>query len=192
MLLAPEGLEALEVELEPAFVMVDYADGVDPDDAFVALQEDWGHTVLRPLRGVDVEQLHNVRHLPFWFSIFLAVVAAATLTFVLLVTIRRRRHDLALLRTLGFERRQLRSTVFSQSLILVVPGTALGIIGGLVVGRLAWSATAQSMGAPEVQVAPIAGMVAVLAASIVLACGVAAIPARLAARARPAEVLRTE
>ena len=191
-LLAPSGLEALGAYPEPPLLLVEYADGVDPDEAYAALREDWGNTVLRPIRGVDVEQLHNVRYLPLWFSGFLAVVAAATLAFVLVVTIRRRRHDLALLRTFGFERRQLRSTVFVQAVTLVLPGTLLGILAGVVVGRLAWSATANGMGAPEVQVAPVAAAVAVFVASLLLACVVAAVPARLAARAHPAQVLRTE
>ena len=191
-LLTPEGLEAIGAESEPPLVMVRYAEGVDPDEAYETLQEGWGHTVLRPIRGVDVEQLHNVRHLPLWFSALLAVVAAATLAFVLLVTIRRRRHDLALLRTFGFERRQLRSTVFVQAVTLVLPGTLLGILAGVVIGRLAWTATANGMGAPEVQVTPAVAAIAVFAVSLLLACVVAAVPARLAARAHPAEVLRTE
>lgn len=186
------GLEALEAEQDAAMVLVRYADGVDPDEAYAELREDWGHTVLRPIRSLDVEQLHYVRHLPLWFSVFLSAVAAATLAFVLIVTIRRRRHDLALLRTLGFDRRQLRSTVFVQSLALVLPGTILGIVGGLVVGRLAWSATVRGMGAPEVQVAPVAAVAGVLVAAVVLALGVAAVPGRLAAQTRPAQVLRTE
>jgi hypothetical protein len=192
VLLTPEGLEALEAEEDAAMVLVRYADGVDPDEAYDALREDWGHTVLRPIRSLDVEQLHDVRHLPLWFSLLLSVVAAATLAFVLVVTIRRRRHDLALLRTLGFDRRQLRSTVLVQSLTLVLPGTILGIVGGLVVGRLAWSATARAMGAPEVQVAPVLAVAGVLAGAIVLAWGVAAIPGRLAARTHPAQILRAE
>ena len=191
-LLTPSGLEAIGAFPQPPVVLVKYADGVDPDEAYAALQEDWGMTVLRPIRGVDVEQLHAVRYLPLWFSVFLAVVAAATLAFVLVVTIRRRRHDLALLRTFGFERRQLRSTVFVQSLILVLPGTLLGILGGMVVGRLAWTATAEGMGAPAVQVAPVAAIVAVFVGALLLACGVAAVPARLASRSHPAQVLRTE
>jgi hypothetical protein len=191
-LLTPEGFEALEAELEPATVLVTYADGVDPDEAYDALREDWGNTVLRPIRGVDVEQLHNVRHLPLWFSVFLAAVAAATLAFVLAVTIRQRRRDLALLRTLGFERRQLRSTVMVQSLVLVVPGTLLGILAGVVVGRLAWSATAESMGAPEVHAAPILAIVLVLAGAVLVAVLVATVPAQIASRTHPALVLRAE
>ena len=191
-LLTPSGLEAIGAFPQPPVVLLRYADGVDPDEAYAALREDWGNTVLRPIRGVDVEQLHDVRYLPLWFSVFLAVVAAATLAFVLVITIRRRRHDLALLRTLGFERRQLRSTVFVQSVILVLPGTLLGILGGIVVGRLAWTATATGMGAPVVHVAPVAAITAVLAAALLVACVVAAVPARLASRAHPAQVLRTE
>jgi len=57
---------------------------------------------------------------------------------------------------------------------------------------LAWTATTQSMGAPEVQVAPVAAIVAVLVTAILLACAVAFVPAQLAARTHPARVLRSE
>ena len=191
-LLAPSGLEAIGADPEPPFLLVEYADGVDPDEAYAALQEDWGNTVLRPIRGVDVEQLHNVRYLPLWFSALLAVVAAATLAFVLVVTIRRRRHDLALLRTFGFERRQLRSTVFVQAVTLVLPGTLLGILAGVVVGRLAWTGHRERHGCARGAGGPGRGGRRRSRHRCVLACVVAAVPARLASRAHPAQVLRTE
>ncbi len=191
-LVAPEGIERLGGEVEPAFALVDYAPGVDPDEAYATLREDWGNTVLRPIRSVDVEQLHQVRLLPVWFGSLLGAVATITLAFVLVLTIRRRRHDLALLRTLGFEGRQLRTTVRVQALTLVLPGALLGALAGTVAGRVVWTLTARSMGAPEVPVVSLVALAGVVAGAILLGLGVAAVPGRLAARAHPAVILRSE
>jgi ABC-type antimicrobial peptide transport system permease subunit len=127
-----------------------------------------------------------------WFAGVLAVVAATTLAFVLVLTVRRRRHDLALLRTLGFDRRNVRTTVLTQALTLVVPGALLGIVIGLAGGRVAWSLTTDSLGAPSVQVTPVVAAVSVLAGALVIGWLASAIPGRLAARLHPAAVLRTE
>lgn len=191
-LLAPEGIVRLGEELEPTFVLIDYEDGVDPDEAYAALRADWGNTVLRPIRTVDVDQLHAVRMLPVWFSGLVGVVAVVTLALVLGLTIRRRRHDLALLRTLGFDSRQLRWTVRAQALTLVLPGVLLGAGLGVIAGRGVWTLTAQSMGAPVVPVVPAAAALAVVVGAGLLAWGVSAVPGRLAARAHPATILRTE
>ena len=191
-LFTPEGLERAGTEPEPTGVLVDYARGVDPDDMYAGLQEDWGNTVLRPTRAVDVEQLHNVRHLPVAFSGVLAGVAVVTLAFVLLLTVRTRRRDLALLRTLGFASRQLRATLVVQAVVLVVPAALLGAVGGTVVGRLAWRVTAQGLGAPEVHVLPLATAVGSVVVAAVVTVLVALVPGRVAARAHPANVLRAE
>jgi ABC-type lipoprotein release transport system permease subunit len=190
--LSVDGLSRITEVEGPSFALVEYADGADADEVYGALRDDWGNTVLQPVRGVDVEQLHAVRHLPVWFSAFLATVAVATLLFVLVVTIRRRRRDLAVLRTLGFDRRHVRSTVLAQALTLVLPSAVIGSVVGLAGGRVAWSLTAQSLGAPEVQATPIAALLAVLAAAAGVAVAVALVPGHLAGRIRPAAVLRAE
>lgn len=192
VLLSPEGAERAGASLEPAFVAVDYAAGTDPAEAYASLRKDWGNTVLRPIRSIDLEQLHAVRLLPVAFSGLLGAVAVATLTFVLVLTLRQRRRDLALLRTLGFDSRQLRATLAAQATTLVLPAALLGAVLGAVVARLAWRATAQGMGAPEVHVVPVLAAVCAVLGAAVLANLVAAIPGRLAARAHPASALRTE
>jgi putative ABC transport system permease protein len=191
-LVTPAGLEAAGGEPNPAFVLVDLVDGVDPGVAYAALRQDWGSTVLRPIRASDVERLHAVRQLPVWFSALVAVVAAVTLAFVLTLTIRRRRRDLALLRTLGFDRRQLRSTVAVQAAALVLPAAVAGALIGVAGGRVAWTATVQGLGAPLVQVTPLGALALVIAGSLLVALVVALAPARFAALTRPAQVLRTE
>lgn len=191
-ILTPAGIERAGGELETTFVLVEYAPGVDADVAYRSLREDWGNTVLRPLRATDVNQLHEVRYLPVGFSLLLAVLSVVTLAFVLALTIRRRRRDLALLRTLGFDGRQLRISLAAQATTLVLPAVFLGALGGIVAGRVTWSLTTTNLGAPEVHVAPIAALVAVVVGALVVSSGVAAPPGRAAARARSAVILRTE
>jgi hypothetical protein len=192
MVLSRDGLARVAELDAPAFALVEYADDVDPDEVYAALREDWGNTVLEPVRAIDVDQLHAVRHLPVWFSGLLAVVAVATLAFVLVVTIRRRRRDLALLRTLGFEVRDVRTTVLVQALTLVLPAAVVGSVIGLAGGRLAWALTAEGLGAPEAQATPVLALGAVVVGAAAVAVLVSSVPGRLAARARPALVLRTE
>jgi hypothetical protein len=191
-LFTPDGVRRAGGEPTPSFVLVDYAPEIDPDAGYRALRADWQNTVLRPIRSIDVDQLHRVRQLPVWFSGLLAAVAAVTLAFVLGLTIRRRRHDLALLRTLGFDGRQLRATLLAQATTLVLPAAALGGIAGLIAGRLAWAATAESLGAPDVQVLPVLALVGVVLGALVVANVVATLPGRAAARTRPALVMRAE
>lgn len=192
VLLSPEAVGRAGAALEPTFAAITYASGVDHDEAYAHLQDDWGHTVLRPIRSIDVEQLHAVRLLPVAFGGLLGGVAIATLTFVLVLTVRHRRRDLALLRALGYESRQLRATLAAQATTLVLPAAVLGAALGVAVGRLAWRETAQGLGAPEVHVLPVAAVVGSVLGAVVLANLIAALPGTVAARARPTEALRTE
>jgi hypothetical protein len=191
-LLHPSAIPLLIDEPDPPFVLVRYASGVDEAATYEMLQDEWGNTVLPPTRSIDVDQLHQVRFLPVWFAGLLAVVAAGTLAFVLVLTVRRRRHDLALLRTIGFERRQVRTTVLVQAFALVLPGTLAGVVIGLAAGRVIWSVTADSLGAPSVHVVPVAAAVAVLGGALLVGWLASAVPGRLAGRLHPAAILRTE
>lgn len=191
-ILTPDGVERAGGELEPTFALVEYAPGVDPTVAYDELRDDWGNTVLRPIPTTDIDQLHSVRLLPIAFSLVLAALSVLTLAFVLMLTIRRRRHDLALLRTLGFDGRQLRATLAAQATTLLLPAVVAGAVGGVVVGRLSWTLTVASLGAPQVHVTPTVAGFAVALGALVLGNLMAAIPGRTAARTRPAAVLRSE
>ena len=97
---------------------------------------------------------------------------------------RQRRRDLALLKTIGFVRRQLGAAVAWQASIVALIGIVIGIPLGIVAGRLLWDLFARQIYAvPYPTVSP--GAIALLAAgTIVLANVVAAFPARAAARER--------
>jgi ABC-type lipoprotein release transport system permease subunit len=108
------------------------------------------------------------------------------------MTLRRRRHDLAVLRAMGLRPRQSAACVFWQAMTVAVIGLAVGIPIGIIIGRVSWRWVANST--PLLYVPPLAALAILIAipAAIALANVLAAYPARRAAGVRPAEVLRTE
>ena len=85
--------------------------------------------------------------LPTLLGALLAVLAAATLTHTLISSVRRRRVELAVLRTMGFVRRQVWLSVFWQTATLVAIALVVGIPLGALFGRLAWNLFAEDLGA---------------------------------------------
>jgi hypothetical protein len=121
----------------------------------------------------------------------LAVGAMVALALSLLASVRRRRRDLAVLKTLGFTRAQTTATVAAQALVTAVLADAVGIPVGIAAGRQLWIAFARSIDAVPAPTVPvsvaIAGVVTLLVALVV-----AVVPGRLAARTPAAAVLRVE
>ena len=105
---------------------------------------------------------------------------------------RRRRHDLALLKAIGFTRRQLSATVAWQATVAVAIGTVIGIPLGIIIGRSLWDVFARTIDVvPQPTISPLT--IALIAVSaLLLANVVAAIPARQAARTRTAVLLHAE
>jgi ABC-type antimicrobial peptide transport system permease subunit len=140
----------------------------------------------------EVQALSDISGLPALLGGVLAVLAAATLAHTLLSSVRRRRRDLAMLRTMGFVRRQVWLSVFWQTATLVSIALLIGIPLGALLGRFAWNVFAEDLGAiAEPQVAW-GVFVVIVPAAFVLAGLVATVPAWLAGRARPCVALRTE
>ncbi len=145
-----------------------------------------------PNQGTEIVNLRRIQALPLLLSGILSLAAAAAVAHMLVTSVRRRRRDLAVLKTLGFVRRQVSATVAWQATTVVVIALVVGLPLGLAAGRWTWTLFADQLGViPEPAVAVVASLVAVPAA-LVLANLVAAVPGRLAARTRPSVVLRTE
>ncbi len=141
---------------------------------------------------VAVVSLGDLRSLPYALGVFFALLASATVAHALVTTVRRRRQELAIMRSIGLTRRQSRLAIAWQATIIAAIGVVVGVPLGIVTGRLIWRWLAHSF--PVVYVPPLAAIAIVLVvpASIALANLLAAWPARAAARIRPAEALRTE
>jgi ABC-type lipoprotein release transport system permease subunit len=139
-----------------------------------------------------VVSLGRLRSLPLALGVFFALLASATVAHALVTTVRRRRQELAVLRSIGFTRRQARTAIAWQATLLAVAGLFVGVPLGIVTGRVIWRWLAHSY--PVVYAPPITilAVLVVIPVAIAVANLLAAGPARAAARIRPAEALRTE
>lgn len=140
----------------------------------------------------DIVSFGRVQNLPLLLGVVIGLIAAATLAHTVASSVRRRRADLAILKTIGFVRRQIVSTVAFQATVLIAAALAVGIPGGVALGRWAWLWYADQIGVvPRAEIATAATLL-VVPAALVLANVIAALPGRAAARLRPAVILRTE
>jgi hypothetical protein len=139
-----------------------------------------------------VADLSRIEDLPLALGAFFALLACATVAHALVTTVRRRRHDLAVLRAVGFTRRQTRGAIAWQSSLLAIVGLIVGVPVGIAVGRLTWRWLADEF--PIVYSPPAALLAVLVVAGLALAIAnaLAAGPAHAATRIRPAEALRVE
>jgi ABC-type antimicrobial peptide transport system permease subunit len=140
----------------------------------------------------EVAEIREVRTLPIVLGGFLGLLAIGAVGHALATAVRRRSHDLAVLRTLGMTQWQCRRAVLTQATVLALFGLAFGVPIGLAVGRTVWRVVADYT--PLQYVAPLAATALLLIwpAVLVIANALAAWPGRRAARLRIATVLRAE
>jgi ABC-type antimicrobial peptide transport system permease subunit len=143
-------------------------------------------------RPGDIQDYAGVRDTPLVLGAVLALLAVGTLAHVLLTGVRRRRHDLAMLKTLGLTRAQLLRVVSWQASALAAAALIVGLPLGVLVGRWAWDLFAGSAGVAPGADIPVLLVLLAVPAVLVLANLIAAGPGWAAARLRPALVLRTE
>lgn len=185
---------------DTAFVsdaMVRFEPGADRAAVISALAPLFGRTADEFGEGpsetpADIVSFGRVQNLPLALGLILGFVAAVTVAHNIASSVRRRRSDLAILKTLGFGRGQLRATVAWQATVLVLAALALGVPAGIALGRWIWLLLADQISVVPEAVVSGAATLAVVPGAIILANVFAAIPARSAARLQPALVLRTE
>jgi ABC-type lipoprotein release transport system permease subunit len=136
--------------------------------------------------------LQQVRVLPVFLAGFLALLALGAVGHALTTAVRRRRHDLAVLRALGMTRAQSRWVVVTQASMLAVVGALVGLPLGVALGRTIWRYVAETT--PLLYVPPVAliALLVVVPVALVAANALAAWPGHRAASLRVAQVLRTE
>jgi hypothetical protein len=140
----------------------------------------------------DLGDFGGVEEMPFLIAALFGLAAAAALAHTLLVSIRRRRRDLAVLKTLGFVRRQVLATVAWQATTVAAVGLLVGLPLGVAIGRFGWNVFAEDLGVVPEAVTPIGLTLLVAPAAILLANLIAALPGWTASRTQPAVVLRAE
>jgi len=149
-------------------------------------------SVLPPQRPAEIVNYRSMGTLPAILAGGLAAGAVAGLGLTLVASVRRRRRDFALLKTLGFTRRQLAGAVAWQSTVITAAGLVIGVPLGIAAGRWLWLLFARELSAVPDPVIPAASIALAALAALILANLVAAIPGRSAARTRAALALKSE
>lgn len=143
-------------------------------------------------RPAEIVNYRSLGDTPIELGAVLSGGALVALGLTLLSSVRRRRRDIALLKALGFSRRQVVEAIAVQSTIAVGLGALIGLPIGIVVGRALWDQFATSIHAVPRVVVPTTTLLIIAVAAFALANVIAAIPARLAAQTSPAILLRSE
>lgn len=144
------------------------------------------------LRPVQIVNYRSIGSTPIVLSLGLALGAILALGLTLAASVRRRRRDLALLKTLGFTQRQLAAAVAWQATVAAVIGVVVGIPVGIVVGRELWTLFARNIDAVPYATVPVWSVVLIGVGTLLFANLVAVYPGRIAARIPAALALRAE
>lgn len=158
----------------------------------LTLPMNYGVSVLSVQRPAEIINYRSMGSIPAYLGLGLAAGAAGALGLTLVASVRRRRRDLALLKAIGFTRRQLTSTVAWQATVVVLIGTVVGTPIGIVVGRSLWDLFARQIDAVAQPTMPVLTISLIALGALVLANVVAAVPGQIAARTSTALLLRAE
>jgi hypothetical protein len=194
----PDGLRHLlpDEDLPPDdAILVRFRPGVAPGRAIADLQRRLGSgqfVVQAPERPTDLVNFGQVQAFPLVLGGLLGAFAVLTLVHLLVTSIRRRRRDLAVLKTLGLTSGQVRATVAWQSTTIAAAAVVLGVPAGTAAARWVWLLFAKQLGIVPEPAVPLLALAALGAATILVANLVAVLPGRIAARTSPALVLRSE
>jgi hypothetical protein len=189
-----KGLTSISPDVAFDSVYVTFRKGVDPIDGVQRLKEATAgdaFAVISAQRLGAVRSVQRISAAPWFLGGVLALLAVGTLAHALLLATRRRRRDLAILKTLGFVGGQVRASVAWLAIAIVLPAIVVGLPLGIAVGRWGWRLFAEYLAVVPESIAPAVGTVVVGGAVLGAALVIAAVPAGIAAHVRPADVLRT-
>jgi hypothetical protein len=147
---------------------------------------------LGPQQGAAILNASSMGSQPLTLAPALTAAALLALTLTVLASVRQHRRQLAVLKTLGLRRRQLRATVAWQASTILVIAALAGVPLGVAAGHWAWASFATTVGFVPVTVIPVPALLLGLIALLTAGNLLAAVPAAVAARTPPAAALRAE
>lgn len=144
---------------------------------------------MRPAEIVNAEAMRGV---PIIVGGLLAASAVVGLAVAVALSVRARRGELAILRSLGFTGRQLRTSVRVQATATMVAALVVGAPLGVAAGRLTWRAFSSGLGVVTAPSTPLLALAGLVVGALLVAMAAAAVPARRASRIVPSSGLRVE
>ncbi|MGD0395048.1 MAG: FtsX-like permease family protein, partial [Acidimicrobiales bacterium] len=141
--------------------------------AFAAVPDGGGSgdtiAVVGVQRPAEIVNYRTIGATPTLLVSALALGAVSALALTLVASVRRRRRDLALLKSIGFTQRQLGAAVAWQASVNAVVGIAIGIPLGILVGRWLWVLFARQIYAVPEPSVPVVSVLLVAIGALVLA-----------------------
>ena len=151
--------------------------------ALDALAEVHQGAIIEPRPQAAISNVGRIRNLPYLMTVFVVVLALASLVHALVLATNRNRRALGMLKGLGFVRREVAETVICHATVYAMGALVVAVPLGIIVGRWGWRTVAEQLGVPAVEVVPPLAVATVTIAALLLAIVAAAYPAwRAAAR----------
>jgi ABC-type antimicrobial peptide transport system permease subunit len=201
-LIPPKARNVFDVQQSgPNAVLVRFKKGANPATATASLQSivrknpqirGDGGVVEGVERPAEILNYRTLGTTPAVLGAALAAGAVIALGLTLVSSVRRRRTDLALLKSLGFTKRQLAAAIAWQASVAVGIGCLIGIPLGIALGRFLWDLFVRQINAVPDPTIPTWSIVLIGVGALILANVVAAIPGRIAANTPTAQLLRSE
>jgi putative ABC transport system permease protein len=109
----------------------------------------------------EVDSLEALAVFPRWLTVVLVVLVGIPVVHSLVLSVRGRRRDLAVMAALGATPRTLRRIGLVQGLTVVLAGVVVGIPLGIVLGRWTWAIVAESFGTIVEPIVPAPAVLAI-------------------------------
>jgi predicted lysophospholipase L1 biosynthesis ABC-type transport system permease subunit len=196
--LAPRGTKVAD---STEFVLVRFASGPDQAREVRSLSRatasfcsevDQSTCFVTGQAPFDVGNYARIQGVPQFLALVLAVLGVGVFAQLMIVWVQRRRRDIAVLKTMGFVRRQVLALVTWQASTFAGVSLLIGIPLGIFAGRGAWALFAGELGIETSSVVPGARVALCIPVVFVIAVLVALGPAWFAARVQPARALQSE
>jgi hypothetical protein len=193
-----EACDPTEESICPVAIAFDVAPGGDVDAVaarLTAAQPDGTPqgTLPKPVQvAAEIRNAEDMGRLPVALGSAMAIGALLSLGLALLAFVRQRRGELAILKTVGFTRGQVRSAVLWQGAVAVVVALAVGVPLGVVGGRWLWSRFASDIGVDPGASVPLLLLGGAVAAVAVVGIASALAPGVIAGATPPAEAMRAD
>ena len=183
------------------FVLIRFAAGQDRNADIAALRRalapvcaraQQSTCVITDQRPNGISDYTRIDGTPAILAGVLALLGLAVLGQITLMSARRRRHDFAVLRTLGMLRLQVSGITAWQAVTMAAVALLLGLPAGVAAGHWAWAGFAAAAGVPPAALTPALPLLLTIPAGLLASLVVSAWPGRFASLGSPAAALRAE
>ena len=154
-LVTPEAFASMAPESQSQTYGVYIDPGADREATLDALRAAFPTTFLETSTPMQVSNLGLVSGQPAWLALIVGLLAGAALIHALVTSVRSNRRQIGVLKSIGFTKRQVMSTVAWHASLLTGAALMVGIPLGIVIGRVTWSAIVDNLGVVSSTVVPL-------------------------------------